>query len=91
METTAKIFPEQAVLGDQIAVPTLDGEVMLTVPPMIHNGQKLRLRSKGWQEKGGARGDEYIKIVIDIPHSINPAEEEIYHRLADLKKGKHKP
>ena len=90
LETTARIYPEQAVLGDQITVPTLDGEVMLTVPPMIHNGQKLRLRSKGWQEKGGARGDEYIKVIIDIPRTINQEEEEIYHHLADLKKGRHK-
>jgi curved DNA-binding protein len=90
LETTARIYPEQAVLGDRITVPTLDGEVMLTVPPMIHNGQKLRLRSKGWQEKGGTRGDEYIKVVIDIPRTINQEEEEIYHHLADLKKGRHK-
>lgn len=38
LETTMKIRPEQAVLGGQITAPTLDGKVMITVPPMSHNG-----------------------------------------------------
>jgi curved DNA-binding protein len=85
LETSIKINPEQAVLGCQVPVPTMDGEVTLTIPPMFHNGQKLRLRSKGWPEKDGTRGDEYVKIVIDIPHTLNTAEREIYQRLADLR------
>ena len=84
LETTIKIRPEQAVLGGQIPVPTLDGEVILTVPPMIHNGKKLRMKSKGWLEKEGNRGDEIVKVIIDIPRSVSPAEKEIYQRLADL-------
>ena len=47
LETSVKIRPEQAVLGAQIAAPTMEGEVMITIPPMTHNGQKLRLRAKG--------------------------------------------
>lgn len=86
LETTIKIRPEQAVLGVQVNAPTIDGQVMITIPPMTHNGQKLRLRSKGWQGKDGIRGDEYVQVIIDIPRSINPAEKEIYERLAQLKK-----
>lgn len=90
VETVIKISPEQAVLGCQIPVPTMDGEVIITVPPMFHNGQTLRLRSRGWPDKDGNRGDEYVKITIDIPHSLNLAEREIYQRLADLRKEVHK-
>jgi len=53
---------------------------------MSHNGQKLRLRSKGWLNKDGSRGDEHVKIAIDIPHSMNLSEKEIYQRLAELRK-----
>ena len=90
LETVIKISPEQAVLGCQIPVPTMDGEVMITVPPMFHNGQKLRLRSKGWPDKAGNYGDEYVKTTIDIPHSLNLAEREIYQHLAELRKEVHK-
>ena len=86
LETTAKIHPEQAVLGCRISVPTLDGDVMMTIPPMAHHGQKLRLRSKGWLDRDGRRGDEYVKLVIDIPRTLKPGEQELYQRLAELRK-----
>lgn len=89
LKTIMKISPEEAVLGSQIPAPTLDGEVMITVPPMTHNGQKLRLRSKGWPEKDGTRGDQYVEISIDIPHSMSQAELEIYQRLAEMRKEVH--
>ena len=90
LETTIKIRPEQAILGSRVSVPTIDGEVMMTIPPMTHHGQKLRLRSKGWQGRDGVRGDEYVQVIIDIPRSINHAEKELYERLAELKEEVHK-
>lgn len=89
LETTIKIRPEQAVLGSRVQVPTLDGQVMMTIPPMTPNGQKLRLRSKGWQGRDGIRGDEYVQVLIDIPRSMSLAEKAIYERLAELKKEVH--
>jgi curved DNA-binding protein len=85
LETVIKIRPDQAVLGCSFPVPTMDGEVMLTIPPMVHNGKKLRLKSKGWTQKNGSRGDEIVKVMIDIPLTISSAEKEIYRRLADLR------
>jgi len=84
LETSVRINPEQAVLGCKIPMPTMDGEVIITIPPMAHNGQKLRLRSKGWADKAGNRGDMYVKMIIDIPRSLSPTQLELYHRLADL-------
>jgi len=89
LETTIKIRPEQAVLGSQVHAPTIDGQVMITIPPMTHNGQKLRLRSKGWMGRDGIRGDEYVQVIIDIPRSINQSEKEQYERLAELNKEVH--
>jgi len=84
LETTTVLRPEQAVLGARIAVSTLDGEVLMTVPPMSHNGQKLRLRGKGWPQKAGARGDQYVKIEIDIPASLNEEERKLYEQLTKI-------
>lgn len=89
LETQIKITPEQAVLGSKISVPTLDGEVFLTVPPMTHSGQKFRLRGKGWPKKDGTRGDEYIKIIIDIPNKLSQEETELYQKLAQVKSKEH--
>ncbi|MDD5604261.1 MAG: J domain-containing protein [Eubacteriales bacterium] len=86
IRTVINIRPEDAALGSQVITPTLDGNVTVTVPPMSHNGHKLRLRSKGWPKGGGVRGDQYVEIRIDIPHSLSQKEREIYLELADLRK-----
>lgn len=91
LETAVTINPEQAVLGCKIFIKTIDGKVKVTIPPMFHNGQKLRLKSKGWPDQDGNRGDEYVKIMIDIPDSLMTTEQEIYQHLADMKKEVRKP
>ncbi len=84
--TVINIRPEEAVLGSQVITPTLDGNVTVTVPSMSHSGHKLRLRSKGWPKGGGARGDQYVEIRVDIPHSMSQKEREAYQKLSDLRK-----
>lgn len=86
LETEVVLRPEQAVLGDQVSVPTLDGPVKMKVPAGIKAGRRLRLRGKGMPRKDG-RGDELVRIVIDIPDTLTPEEENLYRRLAALKKG----
>lgn len=86
LETEVVLRPEQAVLGDRVTVPTLDGPVKMKVPPGIKAGRRLRLREKGMPRKGG-RGDEFVRIVIDIPDNLSGEEENLYRQLAELKKG----
>lgn len=87
IEIELKVRPEQALLGDRISTPTLDGHVMLNLPPQSHSGQKLRLRSKGWPKKDGSRGDQFVKILIDLPDSLLPEEKELYRSIAELRRG----
>ncbi len=87
LENFTTITPEQAVLGDKISVPTLEGAILLTIPAKAHNGQKLRLRQKGWPKKDGSRGDFYVKIFIDIPYNLSEEENELYRKLAQIRKG----
>ena len=86
LETEVLLRPEQAVLGDQVSVPTLDGPVKMKVPAGIKTGRRLRLRGKGMPRKDG-RGDEFVRIVIDILDTLTPEEESLYRQLAALKKG----
>ncbi|KJS16381.1 MAG: molecular chaperone DnaJ [Peptococcaceae bacterium BRH_c4b] len=86
LETEVTLRPEQAVLGDQIAVPTLDGPVNMKVPAGFRAGRRLRLREKGLPRKEG-RGDQYVRIKIDIPDNLSDQEQELYRQLAELRKG----
>src|SRR6185436_12951327 len=56
---------KEAVAGAKVPVPTLTGEVTLTVPPHSNSGQVLRLKGKGLPS-GGAEpgGDLYVRLVV---------------------------
>ncbi|MDW7650672.1 MAG: J domain-containing protein [Bacillota bacterium] len=82
LEADLVVMPWQAVLGDKVSAPTLDGTVKVTVPPKTRAGKKLRLRSKGLPKKDGSRGDLYLRIVIDIPSELAEDELELFRKLA---------
>jgi curved DNA-binding protein len=56
----------EAIRGARIAVPTLDGQVELKIPPGTQSGRKLRLRGKGVQRRD-QRGDLYVELVVVVP------------------------
>lgn len=58
---------DEAVKGGKVKVPTVDGPVMLAVPPGSTSGKTLRLRGKGFTAKGGERGDQLVRLMIDVP------------------------
>lgn len=58
---------KEAVLGGSVRVPTVEGAVMLNVPKGSNSGKVLRLKGKGFTARGGARGDQLVTLVIDIP------------------------
>lgn len=75
------ITPDEAVLGGAIDVPTPDGMVTVKIPSGIRSGQSLRLRGKGWVQPKGGRGDQLVKIVIEVPKSISTTEQELYEKI----------
>jgi len=56
-----------AVLGTREEVDTLDGRVMIAIPPWSSSDKILRLRSKGLPEKTGGRADLYVHVRIMLP------------------------
>ncbi len=60
---------DEAVLGAKIKVPTVDGQVMLTVPKNAASGKTLRLKGKGFPKASGGRGDQLVKLEIDLPEN----------------------
>ena len=58
---------DEAVNGAKIKVPTVEGAVMLTVPPGSSSGKTLRLKGRGFTGKGGDRGDQLVTLEISLP------------------------
>ena len=58
---------KEAVSGGKVKVPTVDGAVMLTVPPRTNSGAVLRIKGRGFTNKAGARGDQLVTLMIHLP------------------------
>jgi molecular chaperone DnaJ len=74
----------QAMLGDEIEVQTLDGDVALKVPAGTQSGQQFRLRHKGVPDmRSGERGDQIVTVHVNIPDALTDQQRELISQLAD--------
>ena len=58
---------DEAVKGARVKVPTVEGAVMLTVPPQSSSGKVLRLKGRGFHRRDGTRGDQRVTLMVDLP------------------------
>jgi DnaJ-class molecular chaperone len=73
------------ILGGQVRVPTLTGEVQMTIPPETQNEQLMRLAGKGMPHaQGGGFGDEYVRLISRLPQHLTERERELFRELAAL-------
>jgi len=74
----------QAVFGDKIDVPTLDGKVKLKIPKGIKSGQMLRLKNKGLNEVNRHRkGDQLVRVNIKTLDNISTNTKNILNSLKE--------
>lgn len=69
LRTRVTVPLAQAVLGGPIHVPTLTGTVEMKIPPLTGTTRSFRLRGKGLKAEGGAVGDLFVAIDIEMPES----------------------
>jgi curved DNA-binding protein len=74
----------QAVLGGSVRVPTLDGDVEMTLPKGTQSGRVLRLRGQGWPKRTGGRGDELAEVRVTIPKAPSAEQQKLYEQLQQL-------
>lgn len=80
----------QAVLGDEITVPTIDGKVKYDVPDGTQSGTVFRLRNKGVNYLNGkGRGDQYVKVVIEVPKNLSARQKELLREFDELSTDKN--
>ncbi len=71
-----------AVLGGSVEVPTLDGAVVLKVPPETQSGRVFRLRDRGVKSvRGSARGDLFCRLVVETPVKLSSEQRTLLRDL----------
>ncbi|MBR6298439.1 MAG: DnaJ domain-containing protein [Candidatus Gastranaerophilales bacterium] len=81
----AYISPYTAILGGNVKVPTLWGDATIKIPPLTKTNQSFKLIDVGiMNEKTQKKGDEIVKILIQIPTSITDEEFYLYEKLKEI-------
>lgn len=72
-----------AVFGGEAEVPTIEGRIMMKIPPGTQSGRIFRLRNKGiahLHDRG--RGDQLVRVQIDVPTDLNPEQRRLLKEFA---------
>jgi molecular chaperone DnaJ len=76
----------QAVLGDEVEIPTLNGKARLHIDPGVQSGKILRMKGKGIPHLNGyGRGDQLIRLMVWIPPKLSKTSRELIRKLAEQK------
>jgi len=78
----------QAILGDDISVNLLDGDVDVKIPQGTQHGSMMSLKGEGLPEDIGSddRGNLYIRFMVDIPKNISEKERILFEKLKDIRR-----
>ncbi len=84
--TDVQVDLYKAVLGGEVAVQTLSGEVVLTIPQGTQPGQTFRLSKQGMPQLKNpeSRGDLYVRAKVKIPRNLTAEQRELFQKLEQL-------
>jgi molecular chaperone DnaJ len=72
----------QAALGAELKVPTLEGEVPVSIPPETQTGQTFRLRGRGVKSvRSGRVGDLICRVMVETPVRLTREQRELLEKL----------
>ncbi len=76
-----------AVLGGEVRVPTLGGDVRLRIPPGTSSGKTFRLAGRGMPilRSPNRYGDLYARVLVRVPERLTDEERALFERLAGLR------
>ena len=73
----------QAALGDEVTLPTLDGESQLKIPPGTQSGKVFRLRGKGIPRlRSNGRGDQLVIVQVVLPTPMTDEQRLLFQELS---------
>jgi len=75
----------QAALGDQITVPSMEGKLSYKVPAGTQPGTVFRLKGKGLQNpRGSSKGDLYVKVILEVPTKLNAKQKSAIDEMSKV-------
>ena len=75
-----------AILGGEVTLPTLDGNLSLKIPPETQNGKLFRLAGKGMPRLGSANhGSMFAKVSVVLPTNLKEEERRLFEKLRSLR------
>ncbi len=88
IESSVKINIVQAILGDEITIPTLDGEEKYNIKPGTQPDSKIFLKGKGvpFLRNKSKRGDHIVTVKVEIPTNISDRQKELIREFGGLPK-----
>lgn len=78
-----EVYPWEAYFGGEKVVEVGDDKIKLKLPKNIESGKKIRIKSKGFKDMKGNKGDLFFKVKIKNPSSLNEEQEKMYRTLYD--------
>ena len=83
----ANISMADAALGKTIVIPTLEGTEKITVEQGTQPNTIVKLKGKGVPNTGGrGRGDQYVRLVVNIPTKLDKHQKKILEEFRDADK-----
>lgn len=81
--STVKISYPRAVLGGDVVIPTIDGDVAYNVKAGTQTGTRVRLRGKGVPSLRNRkmRGNHYVDLVVDVPTKLSKEQKKLLEQL----------
>ncbi len=77
------------VLGGDVSVPTMSGNVTMTIPAGTQNNRLLRLSGRGMPRvRNGGAGDQYVRLIGQLPTNLSDKEKKLFRELAAVRNGK---
>jgi molecular chaperone DnaJ len=78
-----------AALGGEVSVETVDGETSFEIPKGTQPGTEFRIPEKGIKhDASDRRGDQVLKVIVDVPKRVSKRQEEILKEFEQLSKKK---
>jgi DnaJ-class molecular chaperone len=75
-----------AMLGGEVKLPTLNGNLSLRIPPETQNGKVFRLAGKGMPQLGNRKyGNMFAKVKVVLPTNLTEEERKLFERLRSLR------
>jgi len=79
-----KVGVVQAMLGTELAVPTLYGDVKLQVPAGTQPGTVFKVKGKGLPKyRGYGKGDQYVKVDVEVPRTLTGQQKDLLKKFGE--------